>query len=239
MARKTSNRFYKRRRQKGGMMAQRKSRPVKSLPLTGFPNQKMVRLRYVQELQIVTPVSGLSKSLPFVANGCYDPYYPIGGHQPKGFDQWMAVYAHYNVLGSKINVKAASANSQTDVNANGFAWGVCQTPASTELDGKSLEYILENRYQRNPQYVGTHSGASIRQTNTGRTTTYSQKKTYGKNSTSTAELIGDNGKNPDDKTFFEVWMCPINGSTHAKTMNYVVTIDYIVLLTEPKVLTQS
>jgi hypothetical protein len=107
------------------------------------------------------------------------------------------------------------------------------------MDGKSLTYILENRFQSNPQYVGTHTGASIRQTNIGRSAVYSQKKTYGKNSTSTAELIGDNSKNPDDKAFFEIWMCPINGSTHAKTMNYVVTIDYIILLTEPKVLAQS
>ena len=89
----------------------RRQNPRKILPLAGFPKQKLVKLRYVQELEIVTPTSGLSNSVPFVANGAYDPYYPIGGHQPKGFDQWMAVYSHFNVLGSKIYGNVLSFNS--------------------------------------------------------------------------------------------------------------------------------
>lgn len=191
-------------------------------------------MRYVQELQISTPaVTGVSKSLPFVANGCFDPYYPLGGHQPKGFDQWMAVYSHYNVVGSKINVKCVSSGYTH------FAWGVCRTPASTEMNGKTLEYILENRYQKNAKYISGNNNQNVNANNDSRVAKYSQKKQYGKNSTSMAELIGDNSKNPDEKTFFEVWACPIGADAQSKILDFVVVIDYIVLFTEPKVLTQS
>jgi hypothetical protein len=213
----------------------RRTRKVKPLPLGGFPKQKVVRLRYVQELAIITPgTTGLSKSLPFVANGCYDPYYPIGGHQPKGFDQWMAIYSHYNVLGSKITAKCASTGGYSKL-----AWGVCRTPASTEMNGKTLEYILENRYQKNARYIAANNNQNVNLNNTPLIAKYSQKAEYGSNATSQANLVGDITTNPNDKTFYEVWACPLAGDTQSKELNMVIVIDYLVLLTEPKILGQS
>lgn len=205
------------------------------LPLGGFPKQKMVKMRYVQELQLTTPsTTGLSKSLPFVANGCYDPYYPIGGHQPKGFDQWMNVYSHYNVVGSKINVKCASTGGYSKL-----AWGVCRTPASTEMNGKTLEYLLENRYQKNARYIAANNNQNVNLNNTPLIAKYSQKSQYGANATSQTDLVGSNSRNPDELQFFEVWACPLSADTQSKILDFVVVIDYLVLLTEPRVLPQS
>ena len=217
----------------------RRQNPRKILPLAGFPKQKLVKLRYVQELEIVTPTSGLSNSVPFVANGAYDPYYPIGGHQPKGFDQWMAVYSHFNVLGSKIHVKMVGTGNDN------FAWGVARTAAPNELKDKTLPYILEWRGNKSPNsytVVGSENGGYANnptRMNTTRTARYSQKKQFGKNSTSTAELIGSDSSNPAELSIFEVWQCPIQQQLASKTADYVVIIDYIVLFTEPKVLAQS
>lgn len=214
-------------------------KPRRHLPLAGFPKQKLVKLRYVQEVEIVTPNTGVSKSIPFVANGCYDPFYPIGGHQPKGFDQWMSVYSHYNVLGSKINVKMVGTGEDN------FAWGVARTATPNELEARSLEYILEwrgNKSMNSYTVVGSENGGYANnptRMNTTRTATYSQKKQFGKNSTSTAELIGNNTTNPTELAIFEVWQCPINSHLSQKTGDYVVVIDYIVLFTEPKILDQS
>lgn len=219
-----------------GRRVRRKLNPRRSLPLAGFPKQKLVRLRYVQELEVVTPATGYSKSLPFVANGMYDPYYPIGGHQPKGFDQWMTVYNHYNVVGSKISVKMSGTGQDN------FIWGVTRTPQPNSLENQTLEYILENRYNKGYTITGTENGGYANnptRINTIRTATYSQKKEYGKNATSTSELIGNDGANPSDITCFEVWVVPIQGQTSSKTVDFIVTIDFIALLTEPKVLDQS
>ena len=216
-----------------------KRRVPRSLPLAGFPKQKMVRMRYVQELELTTAPTGLSKSLPFVANGCYDPYYPIGGHQPKGFDQWMAVYSHYNVVGSKISVKMVGTGEDN------FAWGVARTAAPNTLDNQTLEYILEwrgNKSQNSYVVVGSENGGYANnptRMNTLQTARYSQKKQFGKNATSTAELIGSVSSNPAELSIFEIWQCPINSHMSQKTGDYVVVIDYIVLFTEPKLLAQS
>lgn len=38
----------------------------------------------------------------FRANSCFDPVYAIGGGQPRGFDQYMALYSFCTVLGGKV-----------------------------------------------------------------------------------------------------------------------------------------
>ena len=216
-----------------------KPRPRRTLPLAGFPKQKVVRMRYVQEVELVSPNTGVSKSIPFVANGCYDPFYPIGGHQPKGFDEWMSVYSKYNVLGSKMSVKMVGTGQDN------FAWGVARTSAPNELDGRTLEYILEwrgNKSMNSYTVVGSENGGYANnptRMNTTRRVKYSQKKQFGKNSTSNADLTGTNASNPNELAIFEIWQCPINGQLQAKTGDYVVVIDYIVLFTEPKILDQS
>lgn len=212
----------------------RKAKPKKTLVVGGFPKQTMVKLRYVQEINITT--SGLSNSQPFVANGLFDPYYPVGGHQPKIFDQWMLMYSHYNVLGSKARVRLTSTGGLDHV-----SWGICTTPHQNQMSNKTLEAVLENRYQKGYRITGSayqNSGVRAR-ANIDQVSYYSQKKQHGKNATSRSDLIGDVTKNPDEKTFFEIWQCPIQGVTASKTCSYLVTIDYLVLFTEPKVLAQS
>lgn len=41
-------------------------------------------------------------------NSIFDPQYAVGGGQPRGFDQWSALYANYRVHGVKITVYAQS-----------------------------------------------------------------------------------------------------------------------------------
>lgn len=205
----------------------------KSLPLTGFPKQKVVKLRYVQEILLNTPGGGVSKSIPFVANGCFDPYYPIGGHQPKGFDQWMTLYSHYNVLGSKCSVRLFQTATQD------FTWGVARTPTPNELDNKTLEYILECRMNKGFSISGSFAVNNNMPTSTVRTIKYSQKKQHGMNSTSKSELVGSASSNPAELTIFEVWCAPSAIDMESKVVKFIVTIDYIVLFTEQKVLDQS
>lgn len=212
----------------------RKNNPKRTLPLAGFPNTKMVKLRYVDELRVSTTLgSSLSKSLPYVANGLFDPYHPIGGHQPKGFDQWMAVYSHYNVVGSKITVKLASSTS------NNCAWGVCRTPTSSQMNGHALTYLLENRYQKNVRYISFNNNTNVNMNNKPLTASYSQKKVFGANSAQKGDLTGSIEANPVEGQYYEIWVAPIQGDTGLKTLDFVITIDYIALFTEPKVLAQS
>lgn len=212
----------------------RKRKPIKKLPLTGFPTQKVVKLRYVDELRLVSPVGNSNTySVPFTANGLFDPYFPLGGHQPKGFDQWMAVYNHYNVLGAKINVKCVSTH------ANNCCWGVTLTPETGTMNNLSLTEALENRYTKGARYISWDNGTTTSNNNKSITCTYSQKKQFGQNATSKDSLTGTVTTNPTERQFFEVWMGKIQGDTSVKTLDFIVTIDYIALFTEPRVLAQS
>jgi len=222
-------RTYKKRSRK---MTKKYSK--KKLPLGGFPKSHMVRLRYVTECVITC--SGLSKSYNFRANGMFDPDKTGIGHQPKAFDQWMLIYNHYNVVGSKINCKLASSHG-----ADNFIWGVTRTPTYDQMDNKLLTYCLENRYNKGYRTIGSSYNMSGQRalSNTAQSCKYSQKSQFGKNSAQKENLTGSATTDPTEEQFFEVWIAPINNVASAQTASFIVTIDYLALLTEPRVLAQS
>lgn len=74
-------------------------RPIQSN--LGF-GQKVTMI-YSETFQLNAGVGGLA-SEQFRANSCYDPLVAVGGHQPRGFDQLMALYKWGTVIGSKIDV---------------------------------------------------------------------------------------------------------------------------------------
>ncbi len=69
------------------------------------PDKKISTLRYV--LQYNELVGDTISSAGFRANGCFDPEIAIGGHQPRGFDQFMTLYHKYVVLSSTISARAS------------------------------------------------------------------------------------------------------------------------------------
>ena len=87
-----------------------KRRRRRRLPPLGFPKSKKVRLRYVQTFSLDAPGSGIATRY-FRANGMFDPDASVGGHQPLYFDQYMAGYDHYTVIGSKIKVTPSNAST--------------------------------------------------------------------------------------------------------------------------------
>lgn len=57
-----------------------------------------------QERVTLTPAAGVAAVHIFSANGTYDPNITGVGHQPRGFDQMMALYDHNVVIGAEIRV---------------------------------------------------------------------------------------------------------------------------------------
>lgn len=226
---------YKPRTKSRALVVYKKRRKSKKkLPIGGFPKNKLVKLRYVTEC--VIQCSGVSSSHSFSANGMYDPDITGVGHQPKAFDQWMVLYNHYNVLGSKINVKMTSTHG-----ADNFIWGVTRTPTNNQMSGKLLSYCLENRYNRGYRTIGSQYNMSGQRANSNipMISKYSQKAQFGKNSSQNDDLTGNASANPTEQNMFEIWIAPINNIATQQTASFIVTIDYIALLTEPRVLAQS
>ena len=65
------------------------------------PSSVRRTLRYATGVKNTTGAGTLGITY-FRAIGLFDPTFAVGGHQPMGFDQYMAMYQKYTVLGSKI-----------------------------------------------------------------------------------------------------------------------------------------
>lgn len=81
--------------------------PTRSL----LPNKYPVRLTYSQEQQFTLDMGGIVTVRYFRSNGMYDPDKTGLGHQPRGFDNFMALYKNWVVVGSKITVNATHVDS--------------------------------------------------------------------------------------------------------------------------------
>ena len=50
-----------------------------------------------------TPGTTSTQQFQLRANGMFDPQTAVGGHQPRGFDEFMEAYDMFTVMGSKIS----------------------------------------------------------------------------------------------------------------------------------------
>lgn len=66
-----------------------------------------LKLRYSDDVDI-QGISGLVGDHIFLGNGLFKPDFTSTGHQPLGFDQWVAFFDKYVVLASSIKVQAVS-----------------------------------------------------------------------------------------------------------------------------------
>lgn len=102
----------------------RKAQLAKCFKLTqkvpaGMPIARFATLRYVTSItQNLT--LGSMNTLQYALNNLYDPEVAVGGHQPRGFDQWSAIFQKYLVYGCKITVTLTTPAAATDA----LAWGM-------------------------------------------------------------------------------------------------------------------
>ena len=65
------------------------------------PLKMAATLLYSDQITL-NPAAGTVSKHVFSANGLFDPNITGVGHQPRGFDQYMALYNHYTVIGARI-----------------------------------------------------------------------------------------------------------------------------------------
>lgn len=92
-------RIFKKRRYN---RRKRASRSVQRIYKSPVADSTIVKLRYVGARGLNPTVGGVADNWTIKANGMFDPDLTGVGHQFLGFDQWMAFYNHFQVMGSKI-----------------------------------------------------------------------------------------------------------------------------------------
>lgn len=209
----------------------RRSRPSRysnrntSLQLTGptspMPTKFKTKLLYGDTFSL-NPGSGVVNSYIFNATGMYDPNTTGVGHQPRGFDELMAMYDHYTVIGAKITLKF-------DNSANAFpVKGMVRLKDGTSFSSQVIDW-QEDGYQRNVLISGNQGPAYASLTHT-----INPAKFLGRSKAmADPELKGSSVSNPAENAYFHVGLNAF-GSTDAAAVNVEAKIEYICVLTEPK-----
>lgn len=99
----------------------------------GFPDKMYTKLKYVENIHS-TAVGGL-ENIVYRGNSVYDPQYSAGGHQPLFFDQYIAVYEKYRVIGSSVRLQITNESTQ--------ALNVAILPTSTPISLTTFQAVLE------------------------------------------------------------------------------------------------
>ena len=214
------------RRRRTTMRGQATGNMARRTSWAPLPKSKKFNFRYVTQVTI-NPGIAVSGRHAFAANGLFDPDVTGAGHQPYGFDQMMALYNHYTVIGAKI--KVTGENSQSDVKI----CGIQLTPDNLAVP--SVQDIME-RPGQTWKFIGEQQGGTSA-INIAKG--FSARKFFGKrNIVGSADYRGDAASNPNELAFFLVWMGPQDGSDLAGQI-FTVEISYFAVLTEPKLLPSS
>lgn len=217
----------------------RRARIPRSRGLIGFPSKKLMKLKYVQEVQI-DPAAGAIAYLEFRANSVFAPMVAgtMGAHQPMYFDQMMAIYNKYCVIGSVM--KATYANSTTG-NMNPGFFGIYKSTNATALTAYTdINGIREGPGSRNTALrqiglAGTAQGWGP----TSVKSTFSARKDLSVPSPlSNTNIDGSIGTNPTDVFYWSLFVADMQGDDPG-SMNFLVEITYTVVFTDLYSVTQS
>ena len=186
---------------------------------------KMVtKLKYVDNIFIP---AGLYEHHVFSASGLYDPDITSGGHQPRGFDQLMALYDHYVVIGSKCVVQTLQLPQSGRNNCVGIALKDSNGSFGDQNAALESGYVVSKLHSSDRNEVLTQ------------TMRYSPKVFLGRSAPlADPDLKGTVSSNPVENAFYHIFNSPAEGISNS-TIQCMVTIEYIVAFIEPKNPAQS
>lgn len=159
----------------------------------GFPKRLTCTLKYTGT-HTLTSTAGSVAVQRYSCNGLFDPDITNAGHQPLYFDNLMAIYNHYTVIGSKITVRLCPASATTGPGL--FAMFQNDDTSSSAISvGQVSEQTLSSVVKLLP--VGQSDSVT-----TG--LTWSAKKTFGGSVLGNDNLQGTVGANPTEQSYYEL-----------------------------------
>lgn len=203
----------------------------KYLPLGGMPKSKLVKLRYAHTISMNPTIGTVAQQL-FAANDIHDPYRSGVGHQPSNHDRWSAFFDRYCVLGSKCTVYPVhTTTSSVTPGTLMLCLSEDGTTITTAHGAGGIDNLIEQpRLKVSMKSVGMNQSSGLGKL----VKTFSAKKFFGGSVVNKADWAGDFGASPSEGAFFEVAFASADNYNDPGSMTFRVVIDYIVLLTEPK-----
>lgn len=188
-------------------------------------NKFVTRLRYgIEEDVTLTSTSGSFAQLTYEVTSLYDPRTAIGGHQPRGFDQLMAFFDHYQVIGAMGTFKLIATNEQAT-----------QQPVMCYLVLNDQSGALGSRSEAIEQKFVKSTCITQDDRMVTMKMPFSSKKFFGrgKGLLNDKQLHGSAAASPTENAWYHICVECINSGGTA-TVNLMGYIDFICVFTEPK-----
>lgn len=181
-----------------------------------------VVLHYFENAISINPGVAAAGAYVFAANGLYDPNITGVGHQPNGFDQYMALYNEYVVVGSTIKVSFANADADNVALIGIFL----EDFETTDLDIR--KYIENgNGVWSYIDKLGTGAGVKTL-THSADISKFSTQSVLNED-----DFTGTSGANPADTHFYHVVVAPFDGAANNGSVLLNVEIRYDVIFRDP------
>lgn len=210
-----------------------KRRPMLPMRIGGLSKSYKARLRYVEEVT-VDPAAGAIASVIFRANDLYDPFYSGTGHQPYGFDQLMSRYDHFTVIASRCMVQFVGSGSASNAVPGYF---LIHLNDGTITPFSNISHMLESPDNSRVGMGGTVEGLLSGKAENIVSKGFSMKKFFRKK-VGDDDISGTSSASPSEGAYFHV-LCASAGGAETGALRLKVTIDYIAVFTEPRILAQS
>lgn len=218
----------------------------------GFATSMVSTLRYTERLDLA-PSGTDTVAWSFRANDMFDPLANTGGHQPRGFDNLMALYENFTVTSSKISVNwmYEGYNGPTSLGTTGhliqggdeitdapaLAPVICGIMRSADTYGSALPVQKQMEKDRTNWTVLTPtSGARV-------TSSRSQlSEFFGKQDLVAADgYSGTSAVSPQNQAYYHIFAARGSDDYPAGTCKVTafVTIEYRATFTKPLPLAES
>lgn len=181
----------------------------------GMPDNLETTLVYGDSI-ILTPGVSAFASKAYSLTSLYDPDPAVGGAQPYFFDQLMAIYGRYTVIGAKLTATFTYDRGNSDTSSGPWVNGCIGSDAST-LASTSTDVLIASQ---NSDYQPLGRGGEAVDCQA----TYSPWKSLGYTSTD-SQLSGTSTSNPAKNYYAHVWCSP-QGTSTTSVMNVLVRVEY-------------
>lgn len=235
VARKAPKRYKKR------TVVKRRPKPYRTDPvgMIGFPKQRIVKMRFTKNFNI-TP-AGAASFDEFSTNDINNPDLGTGGARPLGYNQWSSFYKNWMVIGSRIKIKP-NFTALPDV-GTGFApavYGITVYNSGESPTTDPLLLIEQGKCKyRTMQPI-------LNGTNYPITSSFSPKRWYHMknlkdnwNELSGVFSTNSAASGPSKVGVFSVFAASADGTSTLAPINFLIQIDYLVLVQEPLLLPTS
>lgn len=210
----------------------RASRTQTSKRIVAFKNPSPLPMKFKATMRyseprilIPAPSDAFNGTWIFSANGIYDPDFTGTGHQPSGFDQLIAMYDHFVVIGAKAIV--------TFVNSDTSDSMICGIDVRDSINAESdVRVVIESGTAKyvnlSPRDAGTNQATVTYSVNPARFLGRSKPL-------SDPNLKGSASANPVEQCYFHMFNANLDDQgTQGTPVTANVVIEYQVMFIEPK-----